>query len=178
MCTMPYQEMVQLVVEELNCDHARSRGVQNIQAKITFNCGVTLSWDFVFDIMHTHDEEGFRMHDLSSKHTLRVIKTNIGIHEHWLGDGHDKLYSIRFPIWVVMDEATTKWMGAWIVPSKRLRDVVGYLCLCLIKKFGGMSIPSLLFHTAHQFQFIAGMPLQFATDCGSETSQLYGLAYP
>ena len=175
MRTMPYQEMVQLVVEELNRDHARSRGVQNIQARITFNCGVTLSRDFVSDIMHTHDEEGFTMRDPSSKRIIRVIKSNIGIHERWSGDGHDKLYSIGFPIWAVVDEATTKWLGAWVVPSNRLGDVVGYLCLLLIEKFGGMSIPSLLFHTAHQFRFIAGMPLQFATDCGSETTQLYGL---
>jgi len=115
------------------------------------------------------------MHDLSSKHILQVIKSKIGIHKCWLGDGHDKLYSIGFPIWVVMDEATTKWLGAWVVPSNRLGDIIGYLCLLLIKKFGGMSIPSLLFHTAHQFWFIVGMPLQFAMDCGSETTQLYGL---
>jgi hypothetical protein len=88
MRTMPYQEMVQLVVDELDRDHARSRGVQNIQAKITFNCGVTLSRDFVSDIMHTHDEEGFRMHDPTSKRILRVVKCNIGIHERWSGDGH------------------------------------------------------------------------------------------
>ncbi|KIM46705.1 hypothetical protein M413DRAFT_440291 [Hebeloma cylindrosporum] len=156
MRTMPYQEMVQLVVEELDRDHARSRGVQNIQARITFNCGVTLSRDFVSDIMHTHDEDGFTMRDPSSKRILRVVKSNIGIHERWSGDGHDKLYSIGFPIWAVVDEATTKWLGAWVVPSNRLGDVVGYLCLLLIEKFGGM-------------------PLQFATDCGSETTQLYGL---
>lgn len=167
--------MVQLVVEELDRDHAKSRGVQNIQARITFNCGVTLSRDFVSDIMHTHDEEGFTMRDPSSRRILRVVKSNIGIHERWSGDGHDKLYSIGFPIWAVVDEATTKWLGAWVVPSNRLGAVVGYLCLLLIEKFGGMSIPSLLFHMAHQFRFIAGMPLQFATDCGSETTQLYGL---
>ena len=175
MCTMPYQEMVQLIVDELNHDHARSRGVQNIQAKITFNCGVTLSQDFVSNIMHTHNEEGFRMCDPTLKCILRVIKTNIGIHERWSGDGHDKLYSIGFPIWAVVDKATTKWLGAWVVPSNRLGDVVGYLCLLLIEKFGGMSVPSLLFHTAHQFRFITGMPLQFAMDCRSEMTQLYGL---
>ncbi|EDR01155.1 uncharacterized protein LACBIDRAFT_333554 [Laccaria bicolor S238N-H82] len=138
MRTMPYQEMVQLVVDELDRDHARSRGVQNIQAKITFNCGVTLSRDFVSDIMHTHDEEGFRMRDPTSKHILRVVKCNIGIHKCWSGDGHDKLYSIGFPIWAVVDEATSKWLGAWVVPSNRLGDIVGYLCLCLIEKFGGL----------------------------------------
>ena len=175
MHTMPYQEMVQLVVEELDRDHARSRGVQNIQAKITFNCGVTLSRDFVSDIMHTHDEEGFRMRVPSSKHILQVVKSNMGIHERWLGDGHDKLYSIGFPILAVVDEATSKWLGAWVVPSNRLGDIVGYLCLLLIVKFGGMPIPPSLLHWAHQFRIISGMPLQFATDCGSEMTQLYGL---
>ncbi|KAF8800444.1 hypothetical protein BYT27DRAFT_7262852 [Phlegmacium glaucopus] len=96
------------------------------------------------------------MRDPTSKQIIRVVKANYGIHERWLGDGHDKLYSIGFPIWAVVDDATSKWLGAWVVPSNRLGDVVGYFCLLLIEKFGGM-------------------PVQFATDCGSETTQLYGL---
>lgn len=145
MRTMPYQEMVQHVIEELNRDHAGYRGVQNIQAKITFNCGVTLSRDFVTDVMHTHAPEGFAMRDPTSKRVLRVVKANFGIHERWSGDGHDKLYSIGFPIWAVVDDATSKWLGAWVVPSNRLGAIVGYLCLLLIEKFQGKSISSVDF---------------------------------
>jgi hypothetical protein len=142
---MPYQEMVQHVIEELNRDHAGFRGVQNIQARIIFNCGVTLSQGFVSDIMHIHAEDGFTMRDPTSKKILRVVKANYGIHERWSGDGHDKLYAIGFPIWAVVDDATSKWLGAWVVPSNRLGVIIGYLCLLLIEKFQGPSVSSLFF---------------------------------
>ena len=115
---LPYQEMVQQVVEELNHDHARSRGVQNIQAKITFSYDVTLSQDFVSDIIHTHNPEGFTMCDPTSKQILQVVKANYRIHECWSGDGHDKLYSNGFPIWaVVLEEgpgSQVEFQGAYL----------------------------------------------------------------
>jgi hypothetical protein len=57
----------------------------------------------------------------------------------------DKLYAIGFPIWAVMDDATSKWLGAWVVPSNRLGVIIGYLCLLLIEKFQGPSVSSLFF---------------------------------
>ena len=61
----------------------------------------------------------------------------IGIHERWSGDGHDKLYKIGFPIWAVVDDATGMWLGAWIIPSNWMGDVIGYLFLCLVEQYCG-----------------------------------------
>ncbi|KAK7434314.1 hypothetical protein VKT23_020264 [Stygiomarasmius scandens] len=72
------------------------------------------------------------------------------------GPQHDKLYSIGFPIWAVVDDATGKYLDAWVVPSNRLATIVAYCFLSLVVKYGGI-------------------PVQFTTDCGSETSMLYGL---
>ncbi|KAF8811845.1 hypothetical protein BYT27DRAFT_7252443 [Phlegmacium glaucopus] len=91
-----------------------------------------------------------------AKRIHRVPKAPIGIHERWLGDGHGKLYKIGFQIWGVVDDATARWLGAWVVPSNRMGDIIGYLFLCLVERY-------------------KGLPLQFTTDCGSETTQLYGL---
>ncbi|KAF8952859.1 hypothetical protein BDZ97DRAFT_1930244 [Flammula alnicola] len=59
-------------------------------------------------------------------------------------------------IWAVVDDTTGQWLGAWVVPTNRMGDIIGYLFLC-VKRYK------------------AGLPLQFTTDCGSETTQLYGL---
>jgi len=64
-----------------------------------------------------------------------VKKVPIGIHERWAGDGHDKLYKIGFPIWAVIDDATGKWLDAWVIPSNRIGVIIGYLFLCLVEKF-------------------------------------------
>jgi len=120
-------------------DPSRRQGIRTIQAKIAFETETHLTRDFVSDVMHTHDDEGFGFHSPSSKKTFRVKKFPIGIHEHWAGDGHDKLYKIGFPVWAVVDDATGKWLGAWIIPSNRMGHIIGYLFLCLIEKFGGVS---------------------------------------
>ncbi|KAF8224364.1 hypothetical protein L208DRAFT_1381107 [Tricholoma matsutake] len=82
-------------------------------------------------------------------------------------DGHDK---IGFPVWAVVDDATGKWLDdAYVVPNNWLGEVIGYLFLCLVEKYRVcMYYSKLEFHTL-------GKPLQFSTDCGSETTQLYGL---
>ncbi|KIK76851.1 hypothetical protein PAXRUDRAFT_168580, partial [Paxillus rubicundulus Ve08.2h10] len=49
-----------------------------------------------------------------------------------------------------------RWLGAWIVPSNQMGEIVAYLFLCLVEKY-------------------EGIPLQFTTDCGSETTKLFGL---
>lgn len=107
--------------------------------KITFETKTHLTRDFISDIMHTHDDKGFGFHDPSSKKTFCVKKFPIGIHERWAGDGHDKLYKISFLIWAVINDATGKWLGVWIIPSNRMGHIIGYLFLCLVELFGGAS---------------------------------------
>ena len=93
--------------------------------------------DVVSEIMHEHVPEGFALREPTAKKVFRVPKVPIGIHERWAGDGHDKLYKIGFPIWAVVDDATGKWLGAWVVPSNRIGEIVAYLFLCLVEKYEG-----------------------------------------
>jgi hypothetical protein len=97
--------------------------------------------------MHLHAPEGFDLREPTAKKILRFPKVPIGIHEQWSGDGHDKLYSIGFPVWAVVDDATGKFLGSWIVPSNRMGVIVAYLFLCLVEKFGGACVhPSNIVH--------------------------------
>lgn len=89
--------------------------------------------------MHTHDPHAFDLREPTAKKIMRVRKVPIGIHERWAGDGHDKLYKIGFPAWGVVDDATGKWLGAWIVPSNRMANIVAYLFLCIVEKYGGQA---------------------------------------
>jgi hypothetical protein len=91
----------------------------------------------VSDIMHMHDNDAFAGREPVAKRIFRVQKHPIGIHERWSGDGHDKLYKIGFPIWAMVDDATGKWLEAWVVPSNRMGEIVAYLFLCLVEKFEG-----------------------------------------
>lgn len=93
--------------------------------------------DFVSEVMHTHEPRGFELRAPTSKKIHRTEKVPIGIHERWAGDGHDKLYKIGFPIYAIVDDATGKWLGAWIVPSNRLGKTIAYLFLCLVEEYGG-----------------------------------------
>ena len=96
--------------------------------------------------------------------------------ERWAGDGHDKLYSIGFPIWAVVDDAMSKWLGAWVVLSNRMGNIIGYLFLTLVEKYSGMFSS---FDTSsgyiQTYYLMLGIPLEFSTDCSSETTQLFGL---
>ena len=134
---MPHQEKVQLIIGELDKDISGSRGLDNIKARLAFQ-GIHLTRDFISDVMHEFEAEGFDHREPGAKKILRIAKNPIGIHERWAGDGHDKLYTIGFPIWAVVDDATSKWLGAWVVPSNRMGNIVGYLFLSLVEKYGGM----------------------------------------
>lgn len=90
--------------------------------------------------MHVHAPEGFELREPTAKKIQRAPKFPIGPHERWAGDGHDKLYKIGFPIWAVVDDATGKWLDAWIVPSNRMGNIVAYLYLSLIEKYGGLGL--------------------------------------
>jgi hypothetical protein len=87
--------------------------------------------------MHIHDNDAFDEREPAAKRVFRVPKYPIGIHERWSGDGHDKLYKIGFPVWAMVDDATGKWLGAWVVPSNRMGEIVAYLFLCLVEKYEG-----------------------------------------
>ena len=87
--------------------------------------------------MHLHDADAFLAQAPGAVSIKHVPKVPVGIHEHWSGDGHDKLYKIGFPIWAVVDDATGRWLGAWVVPSNRMGDLIGYLYLCLVEKYRG-----------------------------------------
>ncbi|KAJ7586525.1 hypothetical protein C8J56DRAFT_1051886 [Mycena floridula] len=121
----------QLVLDEMGKDQARRSGVRTIQAKVAFNHSTHLPRNVVSEIMHTHAPEAFDAREPTAKKTFRVPKNPIGIHHRWAGDGHDKLYKIGFPIWAVVDDATGKYLGGWVVPSNRMGEIVGYLFLCL-----------------------------------------------
>ncbi|KAJ7586451.1 hypothetical protein C8J56DRAFT_828296 [Mycena floridula] len=146
----------QMVLDEMGKDQAGRSGVRTIQAKVAFNHSTHLPRNVVSEIMHTHAPEAFDAREPTAKKTFRVPKNPIGIHHRWAGDGHDKLYKVGFPIWAVVDDATGKYLGGWVVPSNRMGEIVGYLFLCLVEKYGGI-------------------PAQFTTDCGSETTILFGL---
>ncbi|TFY75926.1 hypothetical protein EWM64_g8088 [Hericium alpestre] len=146
----------QLVARELEDDPHQRLGIRTVQHRIAFNSGVHVRRDSVSEIMHTHVPEGFEKRMPTTTKILRHPKHPIGIHERWSADGHDKLYSIGFPVWAVVDDATSKWLGAWIVPSNRLGVIIAYCFLDVVEKF-------------------QGLPLQFTTDCGSETTKVYGL---
>jgi hypothetical protein len=90
--------------------------------------------------MHTHASDGFVLRDPTTKHIHRVKKYPIGIHARWAADGHDKLYKIGFPIWAIIEDATGKWLGGWVVPSNRMGNIVAYLWLCTVEKYGGKHI--------------------------------------
>jgi hypothetical protein len=134
---MPDREKEQLVLDQMDQDPARRQGVLSTRQKVAFQTGTHLTKEYVSQVMHTHDNDGFTLRNPASKRIFRVPKVPIGVHERWSGDGHDKLYGIGFLIWAVVDDATGKWLGAWVVPSNRMGDIVGYLFLCLVEKFGG-----------------------------------------
>jgi hypothetical protein len=118
-------------------DTARQIGVKGTQHMIAHHSGQHISRDVVEDIMRKHDSEGFELRDPTAKQIPRAPKVPLGIHERWAGDGHDKLYKIGFPVWAVVDDATGRWLDAWVVPNNRLGEVIGYLFLCLVEKYEG-----------------------------------------
>ncbi|KAJ7210229.1 hypothetical protein C8J57DRAFT_1454178 [Mycena rebaudengoi] len=148
----------QLVINQMDKDTAKRSGVRTIWAKVAFEESVILPRQFISDVMHTHDSDGFEGREPMANKIQRVPKFPLGIHQRWAGDGHDKLYKLGFPIWAMVDvdDATAKILRAWVVPSNRMGDIIAYLFLCLAEEF-------------------EGVPLQTSTDCGSETTLLYGI---
>ncbi|KAJ6505041.1 hypothetical protein C8R45DRAFT_1051009 [Mycena sanguinolenta] len=159
------KQIEQLVLNTMEEDVAGNWGLRTVWHKIASDRGIILTRDTVYKIMQTHNPDGFAARELTAKKVFRVQKFPLGIHERWSGDGHDKLYKIGFPIWMLVDDATGKILQlfaehragpAWVIPSNRMGDIIAYLFLCLAEEFGGV-------------------PLQTTTDCGSETTLLYGI---
>ena len=134
---LTYEEMAQYVLDVLDEDKTDSWGVENVKARIAFKHAVHIPRHIVSDIMHIYAPDGFAKREPGAKRIVRVQKAPLGIHERWAADGHDKLYSIGFPVWAIVDDATGKWLGAWVVPSNRLAQIVAYLFLDTVERFDG-----------------------------------------
>lgn len=87
-----------------------------------------------------HHPQGFALREPTAKKIHRSEKNPHGIHERWSADGHDKLYSIGFPIWAVVDDASGYPLDAWVLPSNRMGYIVLYVFLSLVRKYKGTPI--------------------------------------
>ncbi|KIJ34012.1 hypothetical protein M422DRAFT_263968 [Sphaerobolus stellatus SS14] len=154
--TLPETFKKQLVVDQLERDPGCCQGPTLIKEGIRMRTGVDLTRKYVKDLMHDLDREGFQLRDPTSRKVKRRALVNLGIHEEWSGDGHDKLKKYGFAIYGIRDVWSGKWLGLWVIPDNRLKVVVAYLWLSLSKEYGGL-------------------PIQCTTDCGSETTLVYGL---
>jgi len=124
--------------------------------------------------MRIFDPDGFATREPHAKKVCRVPLTALGPHDKWSGDGHDKLIKIGYTIWGIRDKWSGKWLGLWVVPNNHLKVVIAYLYLSLIEELGGKYRPK--FSLRSLLIVYAGMPIQTTTDCGSETTRVYGLA--
>lgn len=147
----------QLVLDQMAKDPGRRQGPDLIKEGIAFDRGIHLSRDYITAEMRRQDPGGFELRDPTAKKIVREPLVALGPHHEWSADGHDKLTSIGFPVWGVRDKWSGKWLGLWVVPNNRLKSSIAYLYLSTVESMGGM-------------------PLQMTTDCGSETTQVFGLA--
>ncbi|KJA25629.1 hypothetical protein HYPSUDRAFT_85343 [Hypholoma sublateritium FD-334 SS-4] len=154
---MPTEDRRQLVLDAMAKDPARRQGPSSVKEAIAFGTGVHLTRQYIREEMRVQDPAGFAEREPSAKKVHRGVLISLGPHHEWSADGHDKLSAIGFPIWGVRDKWSGKWLGLWVVPNNRLKLSVAYLYLKLVSELGGM-------------------PIQSTTDCGSETTLIYGLA--
>lgn len=87
--------------------------------------------------MRIHDPDGFAIRAPTAKRIRRTVQISIGPHEYWSQDGHDKLCKVGFPVYGIRDVWSGKWLGLWVVPNNRLKNVIAYLYLTLIEEQGG-----------------------------------------
>jgi hypothetical protein len=80
------------------------------------------------------DPEGFEHREPKARKVNRTPLTARGPNHEWLGDGHDKLARLGFPIWGIRDKWSGKWLGLWVVPNNRLKvhPLLNVLRLALI----------------------------------------------
>jgi hypothetical protein len=96
---------------QVDKDLAKHQGVGTIQVHIAHDQGIHVSCRDVHSVMRQHQPEELDHRDPGAKKIHRHPVVPIGIHERWSGDGHNKLYKIGFPIWAVVDFATSKTLG-------------------------------------------------------------------
>ncbi|CAK5284860.1 unnamed protein product [Mycena citricolor] len=128
-------EALQLVVNELDRDSSKHLGVKSIREKIIHNADTILSKAFAVHMMHLHDPDSFELLDPTAKKIYRTAKYPLGINHWWAANGHDKLYRIGFPIYAFVNDATSKILGAWVVPSNWIKDAVAYLYLSMVERY-------------------------------------------
>lgn len=88
--------------------------------------------------MLAHNYTGFDVREPGAKKVHRTPLVSLGPHHEWSGDGHDKLAAIGFPIWALRDVWSSCWLGIWVVPNNRLKNVIAYLYLSLVYELGGV----------------------------------------
>jgi hypothetical protein len=93
--------------------------------------------------MRTLDPAGFASREPTARKIQRGTLVAVGPHDEWSCDGHNKLVKYGFPIWGVRDNWGGKWLGLWVIPNNRYKDVIAYLWLSLIKDLGSR-LPCLL----------------------------------
>ncbi|KAI0719352.1 hypothetical protein C8T65DRAFT_693334 [Cerioporus squamosus] len=155
--TLPETEKRQLILDQMAKHPSRGLGPRRMKEAIALDSGVQLTRDYISEEMHKLDPTGFVQRHPKSKKKHRTVLIVRGPDFEWSCDGHDKLSAIGFPIWGVRDVWSGKWHGIWVVPSNRVKVVIAYLYLRLVKQRGGM-------------------PLQTTTDRGSETTGVYAFA--
>ncbi|KAG1758415.1 hypothetical protein EDD22DRAFT_981416 [Suillus occidentalis] len=154
---LPVSTKRQLVLDQLAQDPLHRRGPCLVWEAIMTDMGHLLMRQYVTDEMRQHKPDGFSQWEPSKKKVSRQPLVSLGPHHQWSGDGHNKLSKIGFPIWAIHDQWSGKWLGMWVVPNNQLKTSIAYLYLSLVYEIGGM-------------------PLQTTTDCGSETTEVYGFA--
>ncbi|KAM5544110.1 hypothetical protein V8D89_002296 [Ganoderma adspersum] len=134
---MPESTKRQLVLDQLEKHPMGGLGPRRVKEAIANDTGVHLTRDYVSEEMHQLDPDGFSKRAPTSKKKHRVALVVLGPDFEWSCDGHEKLSKLGFPIWGIRDVWSGKWLGLWVVPNNRLKVVVAYLYLSLVRELGG-----------------------------------------
>ncbi|KAJ2935155.1 hypothetical protein H1R20_g1901, partial [Candolleomyces eurysporus] len=154
---LPDETKRQYVLDACAEDPAGRQGPGSIRENIRLKTGVHLTFKSVRNEMRAAHPAGFSARDPNSKKLVRSSLTSPGPHAEWSADGHDKFKEQGFPIWGIRDKWSRQWIGLWVIPCNRTLEIVAYCYLSAILDLGGR-------------------PRQSTTDCGSETTLIFGLA--
>ncbi|KAF9487145.1 hypothetical protein BDN71DRAFT_1405132, partial [Pleurotus eryngii] len=154
---LPDEVKMQLILDQMARDPLSRQGPNSVKEGILFDTGIKLTREYTRNAMHLQDPTGAAACEPTAKKVHKAQLVALGPHHEWSADGHDKLSALGFPIWGIRDKWTGQWLCLRVVPNNRLRDSMAYLYLEVIHELGGM-------------------PLQMTTDCGIETTVIYGLA--
>jgi hypothetical protein len=136
------QEQQQLVLNRLEQDVGGHHGVRTIMHELAFKDDIHIPRRIVDEVMHSFYPDGFVRRAPGAKRIIRSNMHPLGPHERWSCDGHDKLNVIGMQIYSIVDDATGRRLGQWVVPNNRQCEVIAYLYLTLVMECGGTpSIP-------------------------------------